>query len=552
LGKAIKPPIPSAGRDDCKTLPRAVEEVFVSDAVPDEWLVIYTFEDAAGCGKQWFRDAERPATVTPMRLPPEARGVILLCDAETYQPARQVLVGLGKANRDVPPVAVMFLADPHSDPLSTGSDVLRAQEELQEAGANDVCLKPADGSFALALNMSMQRANNNFSMMCEYERHISKQTGRISDLQDSMWSQVPNCLPEFPRVQSDGPGEIGPGDRVGDCALRQKVGSGRLGKVYAAVNQRLRRAEAVKVVDKAGVDHLTDIQDMFREITLLSRLQHPNVVQFYGFLHTSHFLLISMELAGSRNLFRFMCDISARLTVENARQLAAQMTQAVAHCHERGVAHCDLKPENVVVSKNGTHAMLVDFGFAVETACSTCQIVRGTMPFIAPEVMVQRGFYTPAPVDIWSVGVLILEMTCGLQKMNRMMQWDEDERPHERLSAELKSFLLQPEAIAQALEEDEVEPTRGLMAALLGALQVSPASRWTATELASCEWLLVGDPESANIDSDKDPYASPATEYTATEVMFVSTSDESTPRHKSAATTTATPNGRSKGSNGRA
>jgi serine/threonine protein kinase len=161
------------------------------------------------------------------------------------------------------------------------------------------------------------------------------------------------------------------------------------------------------------------------------------------------------------------------------------------------VAHADLKPENVMVSKHGLHAKLVDFGAAVDAGDLRTDL-RGTMPFMAPEILSEAP-YMPAPVDVWAFGVLILEMLCGTGKLNRMMLWPNRVSPKPQRYYELARFFpSQPVSRARviytALEEDDVIcPSLSIMLVLRGALDVGPASRLTAAQLAHSEWLSGGD-----------------------------------------------------------
>jgi serine/threonine protein kinase len=333
-------------------------------------------------------------------------------------------------------------------------------------------------------------------MEVEYERQLDLQKERIWELQQSLWSYVSACFPEFPELRFEGPAEMEPGEKIGDCTIHQRIGAGRMSKVYSARNAGMGRNEAVKAIEKANLNNMREVQDVFEEVRLLGKLQHKNVVHLHEFVHTDHFLLIHMELAGSRNLFRFMCDTGGRLAVKLSRHLASQLAQALAYCHHQGVAHCDVKPENVVLSKDGQNAKLVDFGFAVESS-NPCSSIRGTMPFVAPEVLLEDAVYDPAPVDIWSFGVLVLEMLCGLRKLNRMMEWTKDEPPHARLHGELTEVFNQLGVLPEALEEDGIVPERPLVAALQGALTPSPRTRWTAAQLESSEWLSASGPPPA-------------------------------------------------------
>jgi serine/threonine protein kinase len=249
----------------------------------------------------------------------------------------------------------------------------------------------------------------------------------------------------------------------------------------------------VKAIPKASLDTLQEVQNVLREARVLFRLEHDNIVKCFGLTHTRNFLLIGMEPAGSCNLHRYMCKKGGRLSMLQARFLVSQVTQALIHCHKQGVAHADLKPENVVVSEDGMQVKLVDFGMAVEANQFRTDL-RGTMPFMAPEIFLQAP-YMPAPVDIWALGVLLLEMLCGAGKLNRMMGWPQNVPPSPRLRAELTHvFESQPKsrALCISLGADGVRPSCSLMSAMHGALDVEPARRLTAAQLAHSEWLSDG------------------------------------------------------------
>jgi hypothetical protein len=469
-------------------LPHQVEDIFELDTLPD-WHMLYVFVDAHdGSGQQWSREraARGPTAFAPARIPADIKGILVMCEPESYKAVEQLIAELARANEDTPPIIVMFLGSHDADRKSI---ILQAQAALQDIGIDEVRMLPDARVFDVAFSMAAMSAASKCVAEAEIERGIARLQNQVHDLQRSMWSQVHHSLPEFPRIHFDGPEDIAPGEKVGDCTLYHKVGTGRLGMVYAARNHRLERNEAIKVIDKDLLSHVSEIRDLYKEVTMLNRLDHENVVKFYDFFNTERFLTIHMGFAGSCNMFRYMCNLGGKVPVEQSQALTAQLAQAISHCHERGVAHCDVKPENVVVNKRGSHVTLVDFGLAVETG-RTYKEIKGTMPFIAPEVFSHEG-YDPAPLDIWALGVLVLEMLCGLRKLNRMMQWDAEPATlrHETLRGDLLRFFRQPEALHFALVEDEIMPERRLVSMLEGMLEVKPEQRWTHGKLVESEWF---------------------------------------------------------------
>jgi tRNA A-37 threonylcarbamoyl transferase component Bud32 len=425
-----------------------------------------------------------------MSIPGDTRAVLLVCESESWQAAELTIATLVQMPQHAHVhVHVMFLdprsADHSSDVLDA---ILKAQCCLLEAGADDVFVKDSN-DLELAIAMSAVRVAASRSREASQKHVLDGHKGLISTLQHSMWGQARMCLPSLPPVDASCPRELQPGVTVGECKLLTAIGQGRHGPVYVAKNLRLDRHEAVKVVLKRRIYHLNEIQGNLREVQMLRRLQHRNIVQCHGMVHTRDFLLIHMEMAGSNNLFQFMKQRGGRRFAEQqARVFASQVAQAVDHCHLNGVAHCDLKPENICVSLDGSHAKIVDFGLAVDTSARKTGIV-GTMPFIAPEV-VGAADYDPAPLDIWAFGGVVLELLCGLHKLSRMMNWNKHEAPCQRIQQELTYFFSQPEALRQALQEDGVSPKGPLMSLLRGMFEVSPENRWTSSQLTTSKWLL--------------------------------------------------------------
>jgi serine/threonine protein kinase len=205
-----------------------------------------------------------------------------------------------------------------------------------------------------------------------------------------------------------------------------------------------------------------------------------------------------MEFTGMRNLFRVMkSSDDGLLDLDTVKSLGRQLAEALAYCHEQGVAHCDLKPENVVVSKpsrDGVDVHLVDFGAAVSqgmTEGALLKGIRGTMPFIAPEVL-NLGEYEPTATDMWSMGVLLLELLHGLGIMNHIMRWGRDQEAGRKSAQQLVQFFRKPEKLLEEMEKLEAQlvvENEDIMTALYGLLNVSPEDRWTAVRLARSEWL---------------------------------------------------------------
>jgi len=110
-----------------------------------------------------------------------------------------------------------------------------------------------------------------------------------------------------------------------------------------------------------------------------------------------------------------------KVTQEAVASITSSMASALAHCHSKGICHRDLKPENIMVEQNYS-ATLVDFGCACDRYKLVVQFT-GTIPFIAPEFLCGTAL-DGAPADVWSLGVVILEMHFGLKALSKALGWD--------------------------------------------------------------------------------------------------------------------------------
>eukprot|EP00927_Polykrikos_kofoidii_P080169 TRINITY_DN7705_c0_g1_i1.p1 TRINITY_DN7705_c0_g1~~TRINITY_DN7705_c0_g1_i1.p1 ORF type:complete len:783 (-),score=122.34 TRINITY_DN7705_c0_g1_i1:224-2572(-) len=201
------------------------------------------------------------------------------------------------------------------------------------------------------------------------------------------------------------------------------VGEGRSGAVYIVQHKVSEKYCACKVINKADAD-----QDAVRrEIELLRRLDHPNIVRLYETNEDSEAVFILMELC-SGDLFRRVCD-KGHLQQSEARRFARQILSALAYCHNMKVVHRDVKPENVLLESKESDGMVVklaDFGIATRIWRSRVEMsseaqqkeqVNGSLPYMAPELFTHAStslsLDQSAAGDIWAVGIVIYVMLSG-------------------------------------------------------------------------------------------------------------------------------------------
>ncbi len=197
--------------------------------------------------------------------------------------------------------------------------------------------------------------------------------------------------------------------------LERLIGTGGMAEVWLAEDQRLGRWVAVKVLrDVLPGEQAGELVSSFeREARLIARMQHPNIVQVYdtGTFAGRHYIV--MEYVHGYSL-RALLDARQRLSEGEAVRYATQIAAALQYAHDQNVIHCDVKPENVLISEQGV-PKLADFGVA-ETLSRTLspQEVRdilGTIAYLAPEVI--QGAPADPRSDVYSLALTLYEMLAG-------------------------------------------------------------------------------------------------------------------------------------------
>ncbi|KAF5810860.1 putative protein kinase CAMK-CAMKL-CHK1 family [Helianthus annuus] len=191
------------------------------------------------------------------------------------------------------------------------------------------------------------------------------------------------------------------------------LGHGSFGKVYVARNVQTNELVAVKVIDKDKILKGGLISHIKREISILRRVRHPNIVQLYEVMATKTKIFFVMEYVKGGELFTKVAK--GRLKEEVARKYFQQLISAVGFCHARGVFHRDLKPENILLDEDGD-LKVSDFGLSAisEQICGDglFHTFCGTPAYVAPEVLMRKG-YEAAKVDIWACGVILFVLMAG-------------------------------------------------------------------------------------------------------------------------------------------
>ncbi|XP_057202139.1 protein kinase D4 isoform X2 [Triplophysa rosa] len=200
------------------------------------------------------------------------------------------------------------------------------------------------------------------------------------------------------------------------------LGSGQFGVVYSGTHRQSGRPVAIKVIDKTRFPSKQEEQTKI-EVTILQKLSHPGVINLEGMFETSQHTFVVMEKLHSDMLEMILSHENGRLTERTTRFLAMQVLEALRYLHMKNIAHCDLKPENVLLASPDpfSQVKLCDFGFArIIGEKSFRRTVVGTPAYLAPEVIKKHGYNRS--LDMWAAGVILYVSLSGTFPFNE----DED------------------------------------------------------------------------------------------------------------------------------
>lgn len=229
-----------------------------------------------------------------------------------------------------------------------------------------------------------------------------------------------------------------PGARIGSYVLERRLGTGAMGEVWLGTHAVSRGAGAIKLLRADLRDRGTMLRYFHREAHAISRLRHPHIVAVFEIGET-HIVVQYIDGQDLARRMRTPMDPAAAI------RLTRQIASALAHAHERGLVHRDVKPANILLDKL-SNAYLADFGLAVADG-ELPEASAGTPAYAAPEQW--TGGVVTAAVDQYAVARILAEMLVGASLPN---DWP---KTREQLPAHLPQDLV--EAIGRALA---VEPEK--------------------------------------------------------------------------------------------
>ncbi|CAM9782079.1 unnamed protein product [Chrysoparadoxa australica] len=193
----------------------------------------------------------------------------------------------------------------------------------------------------------------------------------------------------------------------------KKMTKGAFGTVQICTHKESGDKVALKTIRLSKLKKKESIERLLAEIDIMRRLDHPNIVRLQEVYHTKDYLFMVMDLMHGGDL----AEQYVFKSESNARAIVRQVVFALRYCHDRNIAHRDLKLDNLLYasSEPGSPIKIIDFGLAVlwkdgEDGVAEHDIV-GSWHYVAPEVM--SGVYDPKQCDMWSLGVIVYMLLSG-------------------------------------------------------------------------------------------------------------------------------------------
>jgi serine/threonine protein kinase len=205
------------------------------------------------------------------------------------------------------------------------------------------------------------------------------------------------------------------GRTIDGYLIEKMLGQGGMARVYRALDVKLQRYAAFKVINYSSHHSKTYEERFFREARSIAKLNHPNIVSVYRFNEIDNVYYMAMEYVDGADLHWVLQDYQMDgdlMDYDTMLSIMQQVSDALDFAHKNGVIHRDIKPSNIMISRDG-RAILTDFGLALDVAEGTQGEIFGSPHYIAPEQAIDSKTVKPQ-TDGYSLGVILYEILVGI------------------------------------------------------------------------------------------------------------------------------------------
>ena len=202
--------------------------------------------------------------------------------------------------------------------------------------------------------------------------------------------------------------------KIRDFEIIREIGAGSFGRVFLARHKHTRVKYAIKAIDKKNKTNIEEKPYFRRELEVMYKIHHPNVVKLFGHFEDNNYCYFIMEYIKKGNVYSLLTlDKKRKLSPQIVASIIKDVIYAVYFLHNMNppIIHRDIKPENVLLTEELT-AKLTDFGWSnYISEEDERRTVCGTPIYLAPEIIKEHGH--DERVDVWCIGVLLFELITG-------------------------------------------------------------------------------------------------------------------------------------------
>ena len=227
-------------------------------------------------------------------------------------------------------------------------------------------------------------------------------------------SELNNVKNRFLPIPQSALKGLEPEPKIKDFEILKELGCGSFGRVFLARHLKTRVLYAIKAIDKQNKTNIDEKPYFRRELEVMYKIHHPNVVKLFGHFEDNKYCYFIMEFISKGNVYNLLTlDKKKMLSAKLVASIMKDVISATYFLHNMNppIIHRDIKPENVLLNE-GMAAKLTDFGWSnyiqEEKERKT---VCGTPIYLAPEIIKEQGH--DERVDIWCIGVLLFELITG-------------------------------------------------------------------------------------------------------------------------------------------